>query len=292
MLALQVVVTGVLLGGLYACMAIGFSVIWGVTNLINLAHGSMIITGAYVAWFLHSQFGLDPFLAVPFAAVTLFVFGYLLQRLLLNRVLGTSLFMTLILTFGLNMVMINAILIAFSADFRSIVMPYSALFLDWGGIRIPYTGVAVFGVALLLTLALHLFMNYTRTGHAIRATAQSRRAATVLGIDTQHVYAVSFGIGAAMAGAAGALIAVMYAFSPISGESYTMKSFVIVLLGGLGSIPGVIVAAILLGVAENLVAGLFSPGYRDAVSFLLLLLILMVRPRGLFGNRYLADPKV
>jgi len=292
MLTLQVIVTGILLGGLYACMAIGFSVIWGVTNLINLAHGSMILLGAYIAWLLHVHVGLDPFLTVPFAGITLFGFGYLLQRLLLNRVIGTSLFMTLILTFGLNMVLINLNLALFSADFRSIVMPYSALAFDWGGIRVPYTGVAVFVYALLLTLALHLFMDRTRTGQAIRATAQNARAANVLGIGTAHIYAVSFGLGAAMAGAAGALLSALYAFSPISGESYTMKSFVIVLLGGLGSIPGVIAAAILLGVAENLVAGLLSPGYRDAVSFFLLLLILMVRPRGLFGNRYLADPKV
>ena len=292
MLALQVVVTGILLGGLYACMAIGFSVIWGVTNLINLAHGSMIIMGAYVAWLLHTQTGLDPFLAVPFAGAAMFVFGYLLQRLLLNRVIGTSLFMTLILTFGLNMVLINLNLALFSADFRSIVMPYSAAAFEWGGIRVPYTGIAVFLAALLITLALHLFMDRTRTGQAIRATAQNARAASVLGIGTEHVYAVSFGLGAAMAGAAGALLSVMYAFSPITGESYTMKSFVIVLLGGLGSMPGVIAAGILLGVAENLVAGLLSPGYRDAVSFVLLLLILLLRPRGLFGNRYLADPKV
>lgn len=292
MLALEVVITGILLGGLYACMAIGFSVIWGVTNLINLAHGSMIIIGAYITWLLVSKTGVDPFLVVPVSGAALFVFGYLLQRLLLNRVLRTSLFMTLILTFGLNMLLVNINLELFSADVRSITMPYADLALEVGGIRVAYTRIAVFAVALLLTLALHLFMDHTRTGHAIRATAQNARAANVLAIDTRHTYAVAFGIGAAMAGAAGALVAILYSFSPVTGDSFTLKAFVIVALGGLGSMQGAIVAGIVLGVVENLVSGLGVPGYRDAVSFFLLIAMLLLRPRGLFGNRYLADAKL
>jgi branched-chain amino acid transport system permease protein len=291
-LALQVILSGILLGGLYACMAIGFSVIWGVTNLINLAHGSMIIIGAYITWLLWTRFGIDPFLLVPVAGAALFAFGFVLYRVLLNRVVTTSLFMTLILTFGLDMVLVNVNLELFSADVRAITVPWADLSLEIGEIRLPYTRIAVFGVALLLTLLLHLFMNHTRTGHSIRATAQNARAASVLGIDTRRVYAITFGIGSAMAGAAGSLIAVIYAFSPVTGDSLTLKAFVIVVLGGLGSIHGAIVAGIVLGVAENLVSGLLDPGFRDAVSFFLLLLILVVRPRGLFGNRYLADAKV
>jgi branched-chain amino acid transport system permease protein len=292
LLALEVAVFGVLLGGLYACMAMGFSVIWGVTNLINLAHGAMIIIGAYITWALVSHTGVDPFLTLPVSAAALFLFGYLLQRFLLNRVIRVSLFMTLVLTFGLNMVLVNVLLALFSADVRSITMPYAAYALEIGGIRVPYTRLAVFAIALALTGLLHLFMNHTRTGHAIRATAQNDRAARILGIDTQRIYAVAFGLGAALAGAAGTLMAVLYSFSPVTGDSFTMKSFVIVLLGGLGSIPGAIIAAIVLGVVENLVSGLIAPGLRDMVSFLLLLAILVLRPRGLFGHRYLADAKV
>jgi branched-chain amino acid transport system permease protein len=289
LLVVEIVIAGILLGGLYACMAIGFSVIWGVTNLINLAHGSMIIIGAYITWLLATKTGVDPFVFVPVSAAGLFVAGYLLQRLLLNRVLKRSLFMTLILTFGLNMLLININLEIFSADVRSITVPYAHYALEFGGIRVPYTRLAVFGIALLLTLGLHLFMNRTKTGHAIRATAQDTRAAAVLGIDTRQMYAVAFGLGAAMAGAAGSLVAVLYSFSPVTGDSFTLKAFVIVALGGLGSIHGALFAGIFLGVAENLVSGLWDPGYRDAVSFFILVGMLLLRPRGLFGNRYRAD---
>jgi branched-chain amino acid transport system permease protein len=292
MLTLQFILSGALLGGLYACMAIGFSIIWGVTNLINLAHGSMIIIGAYVTWMLWTTFGVDPFLLVPVAAAALFVLGVVLYQLLLHRVAATSLFMTLILTFGLDRVLVNVNLQLFTANVRAITLPYADRVLQLGEIRLPYIRIAVFGVALLLTLLLHLFMNHTRTGHSIRATAQNARAANVLGIDTRRVYAITFGIGAAMAGAAGALIAMVYSFTPVTGDSLTMKAFVIVVLGGLGSMHGALVAGIVLGVTENLVSGLIAPGYRDAVSFFLLLTILVLRPRGLFGKRYLADAKL
>jgi len=222
MLTLQFILSGVLLGGLYACMAMGFSIIWGVTNLINLAHGSMIIIGAYVTWMLWTTFGVDPFLLVPVAAAALFAFGVALYRLVLHRVAATSLFMTLILTFGLDRVLVNINLQLFSADVRGITLPYADRVLQLGEIRLPYLRIAVFGVALLLTLLLHLFMNHTRTGHSIRATAQNARAANVLGIDTRRVYAITFGIGAAMAGAAGALIAMVYSFTPVTGDSLTM----------------------------------------------------------------------
>ena len=292
MLTLQVILSGVLLGGLYACMAIGFSIVWGVTNIINLAHGSMIIIGAYITWMLWTRFGIDPFLLVPVAGAVLFVLGYLLYRVLLHRVAVASLFMTLILTFGLDRVLVNINLEVFSADVRAITLPYADRVLELGEIRLPYIRIAVFCMALLLTFLLHLFMNHTRVGQGIRATAQNARAANVLGIDTRRVYAITFGIGAAMAGAAGSLIAMVYSFTPVTGDSLTMKAFVIVVLGGLGSMHGAIIAGIVLGVAENIVSGLVSPGYRDAVSFFLLLAILVVRPRGVFGSRYLADAKI
>ena len=291
MLLMQVLVNGILLGGLYACMAIGFSVIWGVMNLINLAHGSMIVLGAYITYFITTQTGIDPFLTIPISGAGLFVLGFLLQKYLLNFVVHASVFMTLILTFGLDMVMTNVNLALFTADIRSITTSYAGLGFQIGEIKLPYTRLGVFILALALTCALYLFMQRTRIGRAIRATAQNVRAARVLGIDTKRIYAVTFGIGACMAGAAGSLMAVVYAFSPVVGASFTMKSFVIVVLGGLGSMQGAIVAGIILGVAENLVSGLLYPGYRDAISFILLVLILVLRPRGLFGKQVIAEAK-
>ena len=288
MLLMQVLVNGILLGGLYACMAIGFSVIWGVMNLINLAHGSMIVLGAYITYFITTQTGIDPFLTIPISGAGLFVLGFLLQKYLLNFVVHASVFMTLILTFGLDMVMINVNLALFTADIRSITTSYAGLSFQFGEIRVPYTRLGVFILALALTFALYLFMQRTRIGRAIRATAQNVRAACVVGIDTKQIYAVTFGIGACMAGVAGSLMAVVYAFSPVVGASFTMKSFVIVVLGGLGSMQGAMVAGIILGVAENLVSGLLIPGYSDAISYILLVLILVLRPRGLFGKQAIA----
>jgi branched-chain amino acid transport system permease protein len=290
-LTLQFIASGLLLGGFYACLAIGFSVVWGVTGLINLSHGTLMVIGAYLTWLLHTHLGLDPFAALPLAAAALFLFGLLLQRFVLERVIRSSLFMTLVLTFGLNMVLVNILLEVFSADVRAVTLDYTSAALEIGGLRLPWTRVAVCALALLLTLLLYLFMGHTRTGHAIRATAQNPRAAATLGIDARRMRMIAFGIGAGLAGAAGALMAALFAFTPSSGDSYTMKAFVIVLLGGLGNMGGAIAAAMLLGVAESLVSGLGAPGLRDAVSFLLLLVILMLRPRGLFGAHYRVDAR-
>jgi branched-chain amino acid transport system permease protein len=285
MLVTQVVLNGILLGGLYACMAMGFSLVWGVMNLINLAHGSMILTGAYVTYVLHSRFGIDPILTIPFSAATLFVLGYVLQRYVINRVVLKSIFMTLILTFGLDMMLINFNVVLFTADVRSITTWYSGLALEIGGIRLAYTRMLVFALALLMTLTLHQFLKWSRTGRAIRATAQDPTAARVMGVDTARIYAVTFGLSAAMAGATGSLIAIVYAFSPVIGSPLTLKSFVIVILGGLGNMFGALVAGIFLGVAENLVSGLVHPGYRDAISFWLLVAILVLRPTGFLGRQ-------
>ena len=291
MLTLQIIVSGLLLGGFYACLAIGFSVVWGVTGLINLSHGTLMVIGAYLTWLAHRHLHLDPFAALPLSAAALFLFGLMLQRYVLERVIRTSLFMTLVLTFGLNMLLVNILLELFSADVHAVTVPYASAALEITGLRLPWTRIAVCAMALLLTLLLHLFMGHTRTGHAIRATAQNPRAAATLGIDAQRMRMIAFGLGAGLAGAAGSLMAALYAFAPSTGDSYTMKAFVIVLLGGLGNMSGAIVAAMLLGVAESLVSGLGAPGMRDAVSFLLLLAILMVRPRGLFGARHVADAR-
>lgn len=284
MLFAQVVLNGVLLGGLYACMAISFSLIWGVMNIINLAHGSMMLMGAYVTFQLHRRFGIDPILSIPISASVLFGFGYLLQRIVLNRVVHTSIFLTLVLTFGLDMLLINVNIALFTADVRSITMWYSGLALDIGGVRLAYTRIIVFVLALAMTFGLHLLLKHSRAGRAIRATSQNAQAARVMGVDIPHTYAITFGLGAAMAGATGSLIAVVYTFSPVIGDTFTLKSFVVVILGGLGNMFGAIIAGIFLAVAENIVAGFIDPGYRDVISFWLLITVLLLRPSGFLGR--------
>jgi branched-chain amino acid transport system permease protein len=285
---LQAIVNGILVGGFYASMAMGFSIVWGVMNIIDLAHGSLIILGAYVTYELCTHLGLDPFLTIPVAALALFAFGYLLQRALINRVLRASVFATLILTFGLDRVLVNAHLRIFSADIRGITVPYTAEALTIGDLRIPVLRLAVFGVAMLSTLALWLFLERTRLGIAIKATSFDPEAARLAGIDTARIYAITFGIGAALAGIAGALVAAVSSFSPVIGDGLTTKAFVVVVLGGLGSVPGAIAGGMLLGVVENVVASVF-PSFSDAAAFALLIVFLVARPRGLFGRRFYAE---
>lgn len=291
MLLTQIVINGILLGGLYACMAIGFSLIWGVMNLINLAHGSMIILGAYITWLVSTTTGIDPFLTIPLAGAVVFVVAYLLQRCLINHVIRGTVFMTLILTFGLNMVFVNVNIALFTADLRAVPVAYGSLGLQFGEIRIPFTRLAVFVLAVALTLALHLFVTRSRVGQAIRATAQNRRAASVVGIDIKRIYALTFAIGGLMAGMAGSLFAVLFSFSPVVGDTLTLKSFVVVVLGGLGSVPGVLVGGIILGLIES-IASVVASGFKDAISFGLLVVALVFSPHGLLGKRSYAtaDP--
>jgi branched-chain amino acid transport system permease protein len=287
----QVIANGILLGGLYACIAIGFSIIWGVMNLINLAHGSMIILGAYVTFVLSSSTGVDPFLIVPLSAAVLFAIGYVLQRTLINFIVEASIFMTLIFSFGLDMLMTNVNLALFTADMRSIEVTYAHQSFEFAGLTFASGRVLVFASAIALTLALDFFLNRTRTGRAIKATSFDREAASLAGIDVARIYALTFGIGAMMAGIAGSFVAIVYSFSPVMGDTFTMKSFVVVVLGGLGSVPGAIVAGIALGIVENLASLLLDPGYRDAIGFALLLFVLLARPQGLLGKRFLAEMK-
>jgi branched-chain amino acid transport system permease protein len=287
----QVILNGVLLGGLYACTAIGFSIIWGVMNLVNLAHGSMIVIGAYVTYFVSSQTGADPFLTIPLAGAVLFLLGYLLQKFLLNLIVRSSVFMTFIFTFGLDMLLINVLLVAFSADLRSLSVSYAHESFRFGGLAAPYGRLIAFALAIALTIALSFFLDHTRTGRAIKAVSFDRDAAALSGIDINRTYALTFAIGAMMAGMAGSLIAVVYSFSPVTGESFTMKAFVIVVLGGLGSVPGAILGGVVLGVAENMASYLLDPGYRDAIGFGLLLLTLKFRSEGLLGKRFFAEVK-
>jgi branched-chain amino acid transport system permease protein len=288
MVYLQLLIDGVLLGGLYACMAIGFSLIWGVMNIINLAHGSMIIMGAYITYWLWRDWGIDPFATIPVSAAVLFVFGFALQKFLLNRVVAASVFLSLILTFGLDMVLTNAHLKVFGADLRAVHTAYASDSLVIGSIHIPYARLAVFGVAVALTLLLGAFLNHTRMGNAIKATSFDVEAAELVGMNTKRVYSITFGIGAMMAAIAGSLVATISQFSPVGSVPLTTKSFVVVILGGLGSIPGAIAGGIVLAVAEDF-TGYWKPGYIELVSFTLLLVVLVVRRRGLFGKRFYAE---
>ena len=282
----QLVILGLLEGGVYVAVGVGFGLVWGVLNIVNLAHGALVIVGGYVTWQLFTAFGLDPFLTLPVDAVALFVLGYALQRGVINRIIRAPLLFTFLLTFGLNLVIVNLLLLIFGSDFRSVTPTYSGQGFELGGIVIPYVRLASLGAAILLSTGLAFLLSRTRIGLSIHAIAADRDAAQLVGIDLRHTYAVTYGLGAACAGVAGGLIAMIQAITPTAGEPYTLQAFVVVILGGLGRVSATVVGGLAFGLVEAF--GQSIPGsssvFANAIAFGLMVLVLVTRPQGLMGR--------
>ncbi|MBI2491127.1 MAG: branched-chain amino acid ABC transporter permease [Candidatus Rokubacteria bacterium] len=285
MLVLQVLANGLVLGGLYACIAVGFSLVWGVLNVINILHGSFIVLGSYVAYYAYTAWGIHPFVAVPLAGAVLFLLAYALQAGVINPVMASPVLTTLILTFGLDLLLNNAMLVLFKADYRKVNLANPLGVLDLGGIVMPLDRVAAMALALLLTGALYWVLSASRVGRAIVAVRMDREAAALMGVNVGRIYAVTFGLGAVMAGAAGSLLSVVFPISPLNGPLYLGKAFVICVLGGLGSVGGALVGGLALGVIESFSALAFGPEHALTVAFALLIVLLLVRPTGLLGRR-------
>lgn len=291
MLIPQIIVNGLVLGGLYACIAAGFSLVWGVLNVINILHGSLIILGAYAAFFAYQATGLHPYLAMPLIGLLLFGLGYAIQRVFLNRAIGAPVLITLTLTFGLNLMVDNAMLVAFSADFRKLQLkePLGVLdmtdYVAWLDVVVPIDRLVSMSFAILLVLGLYLLLRRTNLGRAIVAVRMDARAASLMGIDVKQIFAITFGLGAAMAGAAGALLALIFPISPLTSPAFLGKAFVICVLGGLGSVPGVLLGGLTLGIIESFGALLLGAEYSLTLAFSLLILLLIFRPTGLIGKK-------
>jgi branched-chain amino acid transport system permease protein len=280
----QVFANGILLGGLYALMSLGLALVWGVLNIVNLAHGAFIMLGAYAAYYLFARLGVDPILALPAAMALMFVLGYAVQRGVLTLVIRGPMFNTLLITFGLDVVFTYLAQIAFSADFRTINPSYAGASVPLLGITLPVARLLAAGIALGLTVAVWLMLGYTRLGRAIRAAAQNLTAARLYGVEPRRVYALTFGLGAALVGAAGDLYGLVSQVNPYIGATLTAKSFVIAVIGGLDSPLGVIAGGLFLGVAESLTALYVGSTYTDVVSLGILVVVLIVRPTGLLGR--------
>jgi branched-chain amino acid transport system permease protein len=282
----QAAVYGVLQGGLYALIAVGFSLVWGVMHVVNVAHGAFVIAGAYVAWSISTDLGLSPFIGMVVAAAVLFAVGYVLQRGVINLVVNAPIWLSLLLTFGLELLIVNGLIIVYSGDFRSIRTDFARQGLAIGGERSPYGRLLGFGLALLLTFLLASFLERTRSGRAIKATGMDRATARLMGIDVRHVYALTFGIAAALAAIAGSMVGLVGTFSPAGAGSFTLRSFVIAVLGGLGNMWGALAGGLLLGVAESLGGQYLSGTLVNAIGFAVLVLVLIVRPSGLLGRPF------
>ena len=283
-LLLQILINGVLLGGLYAVMALGLALVWGVLNIVNLAHGAFIMLGAYVSWHLYTYLGIDPFLGLPITAAVMFVVGYATQRGLLNLIVRAPMFNTLLITFGLEVVLTYLAQIAFSADFRTINPSYAGNSIQIGAVVLPLARLMAFGIAVVLTFAMWMFLLHTRLGRAIRATAQNLVAARLYGVEPRHLYAMTFGIGIGLAGAAGGLYGTVSQINPYIGAALTAKSFAIAIIGGLDNPLGVLVGGLFLGIIESLAVLYIGATFADVASFGVLVLVLIVRPSGLLGK--------
>jgi len=286
---LDLAISAVLLAGLYATMAYGLGLIYGVLRVVNLAHGGVIMTGAYLGWVLHEQLGIDPYLALPLVAAACFALGVFLYqgvcaRLPRGQAGGAA---SLLLLFGVWLVLRNIAYLLFTGNERVIRTAYSTRSVELLGTFLSLNRLAVLGISLIVPVALQLLLSRTLFGKAMRAVAQNADSCTLVGVDVERIYALTFGIGTALGGVAGLLSATLFAFGPAFGASELLKSFVVVVLGGLGSVGGTLAAALILATVE-VFSILFLPAYlTPALGFVLLVVVLVVRPSGLWGQRVL-----
>ena len=284
---LQTLLDGLMLGGVDSFAAVGFSLIFGVMGIVNLSHGIFVVAGAYIALVLWQHAGVDPLLAIPVIMVALFLVGYGYQRTLIQWATErASIVSSLLVTFGVALMLRNVMLLAFSPDFRSIAPGYSFAGIVLGPWRIDLVRLAGLATGLVLLSVLGLALARTAFGRVVRATAQQPLAASLSGIDIRHVYGLTFGVGAAFGGASGAVIGMMLAFSPASEGLWTLNAFVVVVLGGVGSPQGALLGGLLLGVISTLTAQYVGPAFTNAMMFLVLVVMLVVRPQGLLGNAF------
>ena len=281
-LLVQVLANGLMLGAIYACIAVGFSLVWGVLNVINMLHGSLIILAGYLTFFAWQKLGIHPLFGLVGVTAILYCFGYLIQQFAINRVVDQPVLVTLTLTFGLDMILYNVMNVVFEATPRRITLDLGSL--SFGNIFLPYDRLVAMTLALVLTGVLYLVLRQSRIGRAIVAVRMDRDAATLLGINVKRIYATTFAIGAAMAGACGALFAITFPVTTDATGLLLGKAFVVCVIGGLGSVPGALVGGLVLGLIESSATHLLGPQDATTIGFLVMILLLMTRPSGLLGR--------
>ncbi|MSQ42889.1 MAG: branched-chain amino acid ABC transporter permease [Chloroflexi bacterium] len=277
----QVVVSGLLLGGVYALLAGGLTLIFGVMRVINLAHGEFLMLGAYASFFLFVRLGLNPILSLLLSMPLMFGVGWIAQRLLISRVDRAPLLASLLLTYGVSLALTGGAQATFTNDFRSV--PFLSGALNIGELAFSVPRLVACVTALLLTGAAQFFLARTRWGKALRATAQSADVALACGIDIDRARMIAFGIATALAGAAGTLTSFLYTIYPEMGKTFMLKAFAVIVLGGMGSFPGAFLGALALGVIESTASYVTTTQIAEAVIYITLLAMLLLRPQGFFG---------
>jgi branched-chain amino acid transport system permease protein len=284
-LVANVVIAGTLTGLVYGLMALGLSVIFGVVRVVNFAHGEMMTVAMYAATLLFAKLELDPFLAVVPIAVAFFVLGYALQAGLINPFITRPEHAQFMLLVAVGMILVNVLLMAFGPDAHSVQVDYQLESFELGELLVDKARLYAAGVAVATALALYSFFRFTLTGKAIRACADNHFAAKVVGLNVKHLYALTFGLGAVCVAVAGCALTLLVDVTPNLGPYYTLLAFVIVIVGGLGSMTGALVGGVLIGVSEAVAGLVIPPSAKSMLSFGLLILVLLIRPQGLFGRK-------
>ncbi len=286
-LFVQALVTGLLVGGVYAAYSSGFSLIFGVMNIINIFHGELIMIGAFTTYWLFTLYHVDPFITLPVSILLVALLGYGIQKLIINRVVEAPPIISYLCTFGVHLILVNAALLLWSADFRTVTTEYSGRGFSFGPVIIPVTRFVTFLISIFITLGIYWFLERARYGKAIRAASQDKEMARLVGINVRQVYALTFALGAAVTGLAGGLISTYFVIYPQMGLSYTIIAFCVVVLGGMGYIPGALIGGLLLGVIQSLTATYLNAGLSTAITFVLLFVLLILKPQGIVGKGFI-----
>lgn len=282
---LQLTISGLLMGGVYSLIALGLSLIFGVMKVINFAHGAMLAWGMYIAMTILKLTGIDPFFSFIVSAACLFIIGYFIQRTVVNRIMPFHEAMQVIAMVGMMLILENLAQIIWGPDPQSPHTKYSLSTIWLGGIMIDTPRFLAFFIAILMATLVFIFLKFTDLGRAIRASADNRKGALLVGTDVNKIYAFCFGIGAACVGVAGSLLVPLIPTSPHVGFPFKLTSFAIVILGGMGSLPGAMIGGLMIGVAESLGTVFIPSSLKQVISFGIMVLILLLRPQGLFGGK-------
>lgn len=279
----QLLLNGILLGSMYAIISVGLTLIFGIVRVVNFAHGEFLMVGMYAVYLLGTHLGLNPYVSIVPVVILLFVLGALVQRFIIQPLLGADEHIQIFATVGLSTALVNLALLVFGADLYSLTVPSARQAVSLGGYTMLVGQIIMLACAAILVAGLHFFMQTTALGRAIRATAQNRNAALLMGVRVDRIYVITFGLGAACVGLASALLIPLYPVTPTIGTYFVLTAFVVVVLGGMRSIYGAFVGAMIIGIVDSLSGYYIAPDLKEVVYFAIFILILIFKPTGLFG---------
>ena len=283
MILLQLIVNGLLLGGIYALISIGLTLIFGVVRVINFAHGEFLMLSMYITYFSYTFLGMNPYLSLVVGVPLMFFTGMAIDQLIIRPLRDAPAYMQVFATVGLSIVLLNLALFLFTGDYQSIHMAFAEKTFRLGSLSLSYSKLVIFFSSILVSIGLFLLLQYTNIGKQIRAIAQDRMAAKLMGINLNRIYMLTFGIGTALVAIAGGLILPVYYVFPSVGVYFVLTAFVVVVLGGMGNMVGALLGGFIIGIADSLSGYYIDPSLKEVVSFIIFLIVLLIRPSGLMG---------